>query len=84
VVKRSSEFVSIDPLSVEPSLVQVHSLRVEVQSKAIMALLTSDILVLVNEPADGSAPVDLFTVIRLGQTTKGPRASVFGNDLTLR
>ena len=86
VVKRTADYVDvpIEGRPVEATFAQVHSLKVETQNRPILALLTSDILVLIKDDGDANGQVELFTVLRLGQTTKSRCASAFGGDAMLR
>ncbi|KAH8919815.1 Dbl homology domain-containing protein, partial [Atractiella rhizophila] len=85
VLKRRSQYVDVGQQSSagdvnshpgtlpsgERSLIQVNSLEVETETRRLIALLCSDILVLCKEPEDGmdgTGPVDLYTVIRLSPT----------------
>ncbi|KAH8921149.1 hypothetical protein BT69DRAFT_356469 [Atractiella rhizophila] len=97
VLKRRSQYVDVGQQSSagdvnsnsgtlpsgERSLIQVNSLEVETETRRLIALLCSDILVLCKEPEDGmdgTGPVDLYTVIRLSPTpgVKSVPASMFG------
>lgn len=88
IVKRTSTFVG--PQNPEPptalsQVYQLHTLHTESNRQTLVALLCSDILVILREATESGSPMELFTVIRLSSTPdKAPPASVFGPDSLLR
>ena len=82
-LKKSSEHVTSENDGV-PSLTQVLYLRPEVEAKSLIALLTSDILVLILDNGETSGPISLHSVLRLGQNTRTSCASAFGSEGMLR
>ncbi|KAK4702974.1 hypothetical protein P7C70_g3239, partial [Phenoliferia sp. Uapishka_3] len=96
-VKRSTTFLETSntrptvpsPYTPVTDVLPVHSLVTESNSQKLIALLCSDIIVFIKEPADPSdqiGPVDLYTVLRLTNSgpDKPPPVTLFGSDNMLR
>lgn len=82
-LKKASEHVTSETDGTT-SLTQVLYLRPENETKPLIALLTSDILVLIHDNGETAGQVQLHSVLRLGQSNRTSCATVFGSEGMLR
>lgn len=95
VVKKTSAFAEVDyslpsgsgdnTITTSKSVIPIEFIKPEPMDKAVMLILCSDMLVLVQKRNDAGwdGPVDLFSVLRMA-TLKEPASILHSNDRVLR